>query len=410
MRKDEFLVNAKEGLYCRPSPDLVTRHWRRVVRRRSFLHGIGGAGAALAAGKLFGASSERLTKGDTALLRFAAAAEIVESDLWQQYNELGGAVKADDSPNSGDPDYVLAMKNIDSDMPQYISDNTDDEKSHAAFINAYLMMKGEEPVDFTQFTTFKGSTATGASGGPRLTNLMSLSVDTSWYFRYRSTQNPDFGATFPQLIKIAKQPAIPLTPNDPAPGTAIAIPPGTSGPSRVQAMANTASIHFAFIEQGGSSLYPTLALKAASEEVLRILLSIGGVEIDHFSLWHDKCGNAIAQPLAGTSDPVTGLSFPDFNNAANQHNSQLSSADSAAGSQMFQTNLILPEPCEFLVPGVPCSIIRPTLAQNGGPVATVKSFADDGLFNDPATGQLNAKFVEAFTDLAMAAEAAKRKG
>jgi hypothetical protein len=364
---------------------------------------------ALTAGRLFGASSELLTEGDAALLRFAAAAEIVESDLWQQYNELGGAVKADDSPNSGNSDYVVALQNIDGDMPQYISDNTDDELSHAAFINAYLMMKGEEPVDFTQFATFEGSTATGASGALRLTNLMSLNVDTSWYFRYRSTQNPDQGATFPQLLNISKQPAIPLAPKDPMPGSAIAIPPGTSGPSRVQAMANTASIHFAFIEQGGSSLYPILALKATSLEVLRILLSIGGVEIDHFSLWHDKCGNAISMPLAGTSDPITGLSFPDFNNAANQHNAQLSKADTAAGSQMFQTNLILPEPCEFLVPNVPCSIIRPTLSQNGGPIAAVNGFVADGLFNDPVTGKLNAKFVEKFTELAEAANAAKRE-
>lgn len=409
MSKDDFLVNAKEGLYSCPSPDLVTKHWRRVVRRRFFLHGIGATGVALTAGRLFGASGESLTEGDAALLRFAAAAEIVESDLWQQYNELGGAVKADDSPNSGNSDYVLALQNIDGDMPQYISDNTDDELSHAAFINAYLMMKGEEPVDFTQFATFEGSTATGASGALRLTNLMSLNVDTSWYFRYRSTQNPDQGATFPQLLNISKQPAIPLAPKDPMPGSAIAIPPGTSGPSRVQAMANTASIHFAFIEQGGSSLYPILALKATSLEVLRILLSIGGVEIDHFSLWHDKCGNAISMPLAGTSDPITGLSFPDFNNTANQHNAQLSKADTAARSQMFQTNLILPEPCEFLVPKVPCSIIRPTLSQNGGPIAAVNGFVADGLFNDPVTGKLNAKFVEKFTDLAEAANAAKRE-
>lgn len=410
MSKHSFLVNAKEGLYSCPSPDLVTKHWHHVVRRRAFLHGIGATGAALTAGKLFGASGERLTEGDAALLRFAAAAEIVESDLWQQYNELGGAVKADDSPNSGNPDYILALQNIDSDMPQYISDNTDDELSHAAFINAYLMMKGEEPVDFTRFVTFKGSTATGATGTPRLTNLMSLNVDTSWYFRYRSTQNPDLGATFPQLLDINKQPAIPLTPKDPMPGSAIAIPPGTSGPSRVQAIANTASIHFAFIEQGGSSLYPILALKATSLEVLRILLSIGGVEIDHFSLWHDKCGNAVSMPLAGTTDPITGLSFPDFNNVANQHNAKLSNVDAAAGSQMFQTNLILPEPCEFLVPNVPCSIIRPTLAQNGGPIAAVNGFVADGLFNDPVTGKLNAAFVEAFTDLARAANDAKREG
>src|SRR6202023_170951 len=111
----------------------------------------------------------------------------------------------------------------------------------------------------------------------------------------------------------------------------------------IQAIANVAGFHFSYIEQGGSSLYPILALKASSLEVLRILLSIGGVEIDHFSLWHDKCGNAIAQPLAGPNgltDPETGLTFPDFNNPANHHNQKLSAADQAADGQMFQTNLI----------------------------------------------------------------------
>src|SRR5260370_32186748 len=175
------------------------------------------------------------------------------------------------------------------------------------------------------------------------------------------------GGKFPQLINSANQPASPLQ--------------STTGSRNFQAIANVAGIHFAYIEQGGSSLYPVLALKAKDSEVLRILISIGGVEIDHFSLWHDKMGNAFAQPLAPLSDPVTGLSFPDFNNPANQQTGQLSAADQKAGSQMFQTNLIQPEPCEFLSPNLPpCSIIRPTLSQGGGPVATVQSFIADGLF------------------------------
>jgi hypothetical protein len=130
------------------------------------------------------------------------------------------------------------------------------------------------------------------------------------------------------------------------------------------------------------------------------------VEIDHFSLWHDKMGNAVAQPLAPLSDPVTGLSFPDFNNAANQHNAQLSAPDQKAGSQMFQTNLILPEPCEFLSPDLPaCSIIRPTLSPNGGPTATVQALIADRLF----VGQ-NPQFLQQLMDLASEAEAARRPG
>ncbi len=362
--------------------------WRGVVRRRSFLHGIGAAAAALPATALFAAERKEgqerperalddrpLTRGDAAILRLAAAVELIEADLWQQYNELGGAVDRNDNPNPGNPSYVAALSNLDGDMAQYISDNTDDEISHAAFLNAYLESKGEAPVSFEAFRTIPPSKATGANQNlMRITNLQALNVDTSWYFRYRSTQNPDLGAQFPQLLNIQNQPAIPISDADTDPNALVqllqSLPISDSKASRMQAIANTAGLHFAFIEQGGSSLYPVLALRATSLEVLRILLSIGGVEISHFGLWHDKGGNAISQPLAGPNgltDPETGLTFPDFNNPANQHNAKLSTADQAAGSQMFQTNLILPEPVEFLNSNLPpVSIIRPTLARNGG--------------------------------------------
>jgi hypothetical protein len=298
-------------------------------------------------------------------------------------------------------------------MPQYISDNTDDEISHAAFLTAYLKSKGEVPVSLAPFANLQGSQATGANKNVgRITNLLKLNVDTSWYFRYRSTQNPDLGATFPQLLNIANQPGIPVNDTDTPPGTPLGLfqPPITdSGARRMQAIANTAGFHFSFIEQGGSSLYPILALKATSREVLRILLSIGGVEIDHFSLWHDKGGNAIAQPLAGPSgltDPVTGLTFPDFNNPVNQHNPLLSAVDQAAGSQMFQTNLILPEPCQFLSPDLPpVSIIRPTLTQNGGAVATIQAFTADNLF----LNQSNA-FFALVMEVARAADSVRFEG
>ena len=152
-------------------------------------------------------------------------------------------------------------------------------------------------------------------------------MDTSWYFRYRNTRNPDSQARFPQLLNIANQPAIPINDSDTDPNAVVEIPPAQAGPNRMQAIANPAGFHFAFIEQGGSSLYPILALKARNREVLRILLSIGGVEIEQFALWHDKAGNAITGALAGTSDPMTGLWFPDFNDPANQYNTELSPAD-----------------------------------------------------------------------------------
>jgi len=255
-----------------------------------------------------------------------------------------------------------------------------------------LAAKGENPVVLEPFRTLPSSKATGARQVGRLTNLQHLNVDTSYYFRYRSTLNPDLGASFPQLINIMNQTAIPLNDN--------------YAPSTIQAIANVAAFHFAMIEQGGSSLYPTLALKVSSLEGLRIVLSIGGTEIDHFGLWHDKLGNAIAPPLAPLFDPVTGLTFPNFNDPASQHNAQLSPTDQAAGSQMFQTNLILPEPCQFLSPNLPpVSVIRPTSTQNSGAMAAVKALTADNLF----MGQ-SAVFFETLNELAREADAAQRNG
>src|SRR5437868_539839 len=266
----------------------VQRYWQGVVKRRSFLKGLGIAGAALSAGTLLTnevsgqttRSTGKLSKGDAALLRFAAAAEVIEADLWQQYNELGGV-------QGGNPAYIAALSNLDGDMPQYISDNTDDELSHAAFLNAYLISKGEEPVDLDAFRNLPSSQASGAKDLGRLTNLLKLSVDLSWYTRYRSAKNPDFGVKFKGPFTIANQPAIPLNDNDTPPDQDQPVPPATSQEARMQAIANTAGFHFAFIEQGGASLYPTLAFKANDAEVLRILISIVGVELGNLGLWHD---------------------------------------------------------------------------------------------------------------------------
>src|SRR5246127_451924 len=376
-----------------------------TVARRSFIKGLGVVGATLLPGAaLLKAqstnSSGKLSKGDADLLRFALWAELVESDLWTQYNELGGATQPNDGPtNVGNPAYILALQNLDGDMPQYITDNNDDELSHAAFLNAYLQTHGAEPVDLDAFRTLPGSTATGVDTtkiGKRLTNLLNLNVDLSWYTRYRSEENPDLGAIFKGPFNILNEPGIPLNDSDTPPTTVVPSPsiPAESPAQRIQPIANTAGFHFAFIEQGGTSLYPTLALKATSDEVLRILLSIGGVEIDHFSLWHDKAGNAIAQPLAGVIDPETGLTFPDLNDPATLARLHLQ-------LELTQTNKILPEPCDFLdhecLP--PCSVIRPTSTRLGGAVATVKAFTDDSLF----LGQ-SAEFFEFAMQLATAAD------
>jgi hypothetical protein len=358
------------------------------VGRRSFLKGVGLAGAAAVPGAALFASEasaakREITAGDVAILRLLAAIELIETDLWQQYNELGGV-------DGGNAAYMAALSNLDSDMPQYIADNTDDEESHAVFLNAYLRSKGARPVNLDEFRTLPSSQATGAKQKKRLTNLQTLDVDTSWYVRYRSSENPDLGATFPQAVDIKHEPAIPLNDADTPPSLPAPVPPQTASESRMQAIANTAGFHFAYIEQGGSSLYSIMALKATSLEVLRIIVSIGGVETNHFSLWHDKAGNAVAQPLAGVTDPETGVTFPDLN---------------AKGGELRQTNLILPEPCDFLNEDLPeCSIVRPTLDDNGGALATIKSFTADRLFE----GQ-SPKFFRTIHQLARDADAAQRE-
>jgi Ferritin-like domain len=367
--------------------------WQRVIRRRSFLKSMGIFTATVSAGPLLALDgreehekkqSSALPSGDVAILRFLAAAEILESDLWTQYAELGGvaATTSDEEFqgfSGGNPNYTKALSNLDADMSQYITDNTDDELSHAAFLNAYLMAHGAQPVDLSAFMTLNGSTATGSSNKKRLTNLQTLTVDNSFYTRYRSNKNPDLGATFTGPVTITNRPAIPATDAD------------TTDTNHIQAIANTAAFHFAFIEVGGSSLYPTLALSVSNLEVLRILLSIGGVEIDHFALWHDKMGNAVSTPLAPLTDG--NLTFPDLN------------AVSPSQLELTQTNKILPEPCQFIDPSLPnCSIIRPTSTPNSGAVAAVKALTADRLF----VGQ-SQEFFANLASLAVAADAAKRQ-
>src|SRR6266850_3012880 len=330
------------------------------ISRRSFLGtslavGAGTLGAGLLVNIPTARASGGLTRGDQAILRFLAAAEIIEADLWQQYNELGGIQDSEVPGGTGNPAYTAAVEVLDGDMAQYIHDNTDDEISHAAFLNAYLASKGGEPVNLDQFRTLPSSQATGAQQIGRLTNLMQLTVNTSFWTRYRSDSlNPDFGDTLPNAVPglaAGQFPAIPRTDDDLTP------------PDHLQAIANTAGFHFAWVEQGGTSLYAALAQRVTHNEVLRILISIGGTEIMHFQTWQDKAGNAL--PLTAV-DPVTGVSvtFPNLN----------------ADGEILQTNLIMPEPTIFLDRKFPiCSIIRPT-ETDGAATAALNALTADGLF------------------------------
>ena len=360
----------------------------RTSPRRSFLKGLGVVGAALSVQSLLDTEAQAddhrhfLSRGDAAILRFLAAAEILETDLWQQYNELAG-IQDDEVPGgSGNAAYTEAVAALDEDMAQYIHDNTEDELSHELFINAYLVSKGAEPVNLEKFRTLPGSKASGAQQTGRLTNLMQLTVDTTWFTRYRSRkQNPDFGDVLPQAIPslaVGRHTAIPRTDDD------------LQSSDFLQAIANTAGFHFATIEQGGTSLYPQLAQRVDSPEVLRILLSIGGTEIMHFQTWSDKAGNAPALPPV--VDPVTGVSvtFPDLNS-------------SPLGGEDFQTNLIMPEPTAFLSKKFPaCSIIRPTQTQ-GAAMGALNALTADGLF----IGQ-SKEFFKFMRGLAIEADLARR--
>jgi Ferritin-like domain len=225
--------------------------------RRSFLKKSALATSAAMVGVgLFGAnknslgqdSEDRITEGDIAILRFLAAAELIESDLWTQYRDLGGLnpgqVPVEVNPNQPMNGYQAALSNLDTDGPQYITSNTLDEISHATFLNAYLKSKGA------------------------------------------------------QAITITNRTAIPITNAD------------FADVNHIQVIANTAAFHFGFIEQGGSSLYAALSQKVTSLEVLKITLGIGGDEIAHFLEWVDFSGNGVQPPVAPVSDQ--GLTFPNF--------------------------------------------------------------------------------------------------
>jgi hypothetical protein len=366
--------------------DLSAQKLERPASRRSFmkkglLAGTAAVGSGLIASNV--ASAQILTpptQGDIAILTFLAAAELIESDLWQQYAELGGLtpgqLPVETAPFTPMNSYQAAFMNLDPDGPQYISSNTLDEQSHAAFLNAYLQSIGAPAVNLDEFRTLPSSKADGALNIGRLTNLMNLTVDTSWYIRYRSSTNPDFGATFPQALTLANVPAIPRTNAD-------------FGLLNIQAIANIAAFHFGFIEQGGSSLYATLSQKVSSAEVLKITLSIGGDEIAHFLEWVDFSGNAV-QPTVAPLPAANGLpGFPNFDMTVNP---------------LLQTNLIFPVPCEFISPNLPkCAVIRPTSPGQIDAVGAVKALTADGLF----IGQPQ-RFLNLLTTLAIEADAAQR--
>ncbi|HLK14906.1 MAG TPA: ferritin-like domain-containing protein [Fimbriimonadaceae bacterium] len=334
-----------------------------TLDRRSFLGKSAAAGAALLPlGLLAGSESAKAARkddprGDAAILRFLAAAELIETDLWQQYAELA----------TSNPDFGAALANIDSDMATYVRQNTEDELSHATFLNTFLADEHRQTINLDEFRTLPSSAATGAVQTKRLTSLMHLNVDTSYYTRYRSPGNPDFGDTFPQFVNIMNRPGIPLHDG--------------YTKNQIQAIANTAAFHFGMIEQGGTSLYAAMAQKVSHLVSLHIVTGIGGSEIVHFSIWNEKAGNTI--PV----DSGDGLVFPD-----------------PTANTQFLFNQVMPMPCTFVDVNLPlCSVVRPTTAQQVTARGVVKFLNDTGLF----VGQ-SKEFFRVMNDLAEDADEARR--
>ena len=391
-------------------------------RRRFLQNGMVAAGAAtMGTGLLPGSlsafaqsdddSGGKLSRGDASILRFLLAAEILESDLWEQYWELSSAAgiahrgdfasKINPSTGKapvgtgGNLPYTTALQLLDGDMPQYIVDNTDDEFSHTNFLFSYLKSKGADTTELDllvgpHFRTIPGSTATGSVNKGRLTNLTKLTVDTSFWGRYRSdSTNPDLGDTsFVQAVpslSVGQHTAIPRTDAD------------ANNPNLIKAIAFTAGFHFGFIEQGGTSLYPGLAQRVSDPEVLRVVLSIGPSEALHFQVWHDKAGNAnagnppltVVDPINSSTVTFVDLTVPTGNDAVDE---------------LLEANLIMPEPCPFLNRSFPaCSIVRPT-ETNGAAMGALKALTADGLF----IGQTG-EFAQLLNDLATDADQAGRE-
>jgi len=342
-----------------------------ALNRRSFLGRSAMLGAAsVLAGGIFGPSAKAdelpaadrgvanraPTSGDVAILKFLAAAELVEDDLWSQYAELAINNKK----------YMKALKKIDPSLPSYTVQDRDNERSHGLFINAYLTSIGQTAVNLDPFRTLPSVTATGAEQKGRLTNLTNLNVDTSWYARYRSAGNPDFGDTFPQIVNIVNRPTIP---------TSDSIKGGD-----LQAIAHTALFHFATIEQGGASLYNSLMTKVSDLDVLNILTSIGPVEFYQFAAFHKS-----TERIFKLKSKDGSLTFPDLRK------------DPVAQD-------IFPEPCKFLRADLPLSsVLRPRNTATAGAVATATALVASNLFQ----GQPPA-FLDAVVALATAADAAVR--
>ena len=318
------------------------------------------SGGALALTTVSNDDLDLVTDGDIAILQFLAAAELLEDDLWQQYDELA----------EGNALYQQALRRIDRSLVRYINDDRDDERSHHQLINAVLARIGQRRgrnlvVNVDPFRVVNPPNVVGIAPRPRLTNLQRLNVDTAWFNRYRSAQNPDLPPApqaTAQFVTISAQPTIPVS--------------NLQGASEIQLAAHCAAFHFAAIEQGGASLYNGLIDAVISPVARAIVAAIGPTELYHFVGFHKSLENLPAFSFGG-------VTFPGI-----RENRELGEG-------------IFPEPCAFLDPTLPlCSVVRPRSNANSGPLAAASGLAASGLFDG------NPGFVQAAVQLAQAAESA----
>lgn len=304
-------------------------------------------------GKTLDYAPGALTRRDVAILRFFSALELVESDLWQQYDELGGVTEGPQNP------YQLALQFLDGDGAEYITGNTLEEISHSTYLNAYLESEGAAPVDFDRFRTLQGSWSTLAQKIGRLTNLKHLDIDTTWYIRYHQVKDPRFKGSSLKAMRLVNRQAIPRSDAD------------FEDPSHVQAIANTAAFHFGYVEYLVSSLYAAFSHKLKRAKVLKVALGIGGNEIAHFLEWVDFSGNAVQWPPFYLNDPPSPMDGPDL----------LSKTNANVGTPFDCPGLNFTIPphasSEFLND---CAALSPLETRFGGAVNTINSFSQNGLF------------------------------
>jgi hypothetical protein len=314
-------------------------------------------------------TDDRLAKGEIAVLKFLIALELIENDVWQQYDELGGTAARMQN------NYQSAFQFLNRHASKYITSNAVNEIGHLTFLTTCLESEGVEPTSLEEFRILRGSKATGTQSIDRLTNLMYVNIDASWDIRLRS----DDQRGYPQDFYIAHRPTIPYSDSE------------LADTSHVQALANAAALHFRYIEEGVSSLYTSLSQRVKRAKVLRITLGIGGQEISHFLEWVNFASNVLHK--LDDSDTAMAnhvVTFPNSEATSRRPSYQTSPRFSSRGTSIRRD---LPHN----------AVIRPMNVRFGSAVATIQSFIESGLFRGQSTN-----FLRTLTTLAEEADAALR--